>query len=87
MPALELSLSDYYFPRAVWLGHRTCRERRAVYRGIRGFVSGVADEIKKRGYSRRVRVNMASEVSTELGPLKRGPILPSGGAKALGDQQ
>jgi hypothetical protein len=64
-------LSEYYFPRAVWLGHRTCSIVEHFIEKSEDLYRELADEIKKRGYSRRVRVNMAERVSTELGPLKR----------------
>jgi hypothetical protein len=48
----------------------------------------LADEIKRRGYSRRVRVNMAERVSAELGPLKREAVSSlQEELKYSGDQQ
>jgi hypothetical protein len=67
-------LSDYYFPRAVWLDHRTCRSVEQFIEEAEGLYPEFADEIKKRGYSRRVRTNMAERVSAELGPLKREAV-------------
>src|SRR4028118_619240 len=55
-------LSDYYFPRAVWLGHRTCRSVDQFIEVSEDLYQELADEIKKRGYSRRLRVNMAERV-------------------------
>jgi len=67
-------LSDYYFPRAVWLDHRTCRSVEQFIEESEDLYLELADEIKKRGYSRRVRVSMAERVSAELGPLKREAV-------------
>ena len=67
-------LSDYYFPRAVWLDHRTCRSVEQFIEEAEGLYPELAEEIKKRGYSRRVRTNMAERVSAELGPLKREAV-------------
>ena len=67
-------LSDYYFPRAVWLSHRTCRSVEQFIEVSEALYQELADDIKRRGYSRRVRVNMAERVSAELGPLKREAV-------------
>ena len=67
-------LSDYYFPRAVWLDHRTCRSVEQFIEESEDLYPELADEIKKRGYSRRVRTRMAERVSAELGPLKREAV-------------
>jgi hypothetical protein len=67
-------LSDYYFPRAVWLDHRTCRSVEQFIEESEGLYPELAEGIKKRGYSRRVRTNMAERVSAELGPLKREAV-------------
>jgi hypothetical protein len=81
-------LSDYYFPRAVWLGYRTCRSVEQFIEVSEDLYQELADEIKKRGYSRRVRVNMAERVSTELGPLKREAVSSlREELKRSGDQQ
>ena len=63
--------SDYYFPRAVWLDRRTCKSIERFIEKSEGLYSELADEIRERGYSPRVRANMAERVSVELGPLKR----------------
>ena len=67
-------LSDYYFPRAVWLDHRTCRSVEMFIEESEDLYLELADEIKKRGYSKRVRASMAGRVSAELGPLKREAV-------------
>lgn len=67
-------LSDYYFPRAVWLDHSTCRSVERFIEKSEGLYLELADEIKNRGYSRRVRASMAERVSAELGPLKREAV-------------
>jgi hypothetical protein len=66
--------SDYYFPRAVWLDRRTCTSIEKFIEKSEGLYSELADEIKRRGYSPRVRANMAERVSAELGPLKKEVI-------------
>jgi hypothetical protein len=63
--------SDYYFPRAVWFDRRTCTSIEKFIEKSEGLYSELADEIKRRGYSPRVRANMAERVSAELGPLKK----------------
>ena len=67
-------LSYYYFPRAVWLDLETCQSIEEFIKQSEVLYSEFADEIRDRGYSRRVKVNMAARVSTELGPLKREAI-------------
>ena len=67
-------LSDYYFPRAVWLGHRTCRSVEQFIEVSEALYLELADEIKRRGYSRRVKSRMAERVSAELGPLKKQAV-------------
>ena len=67
-------LSEYYSPRAVWLGHRTCRSVEQFIEVSEALYQELVGEIKRRGYSRRVRVNMAERVSAELGPLKREAV-------------
>ena len=67
-------LSEYYPPRAVWLDHRTCRSVEQFIEASEGLYGELADGIKRRGYSRRVRVNMAERESAELGPLKREAV-------------
>ena len=62
--------SDYYFPRAVWFDRRTCTSIEKFIEKSEALYSELADEIKRRGYSPRVRANMAERVSAELGPLK-----------------
>ncbi len=66
--------SDYYAPRAVWLDLRTCKAIEEFIETSQSLYSEFADEIRDRGYSRRVKVNMAERVSTELGPLKREAV-------------
>jgi hypothetical protein len=63
--------SDYYFPRAVWFDRRTCTDIEKFIKKSEALYSELADEIKRRGYSPRVRANMAERVSAELGPLKK----------------
>ncbi len=67
-------LSDYYFPRAVWFDRRTCNTIEKFIEKSEGLYSEFADEIRERGYSRRVRANMAERVSTELGPLRKEAV-------------
>jgi hypothetical protein len=67
-------LSDYYFPRAVWLDHRTCKSIEQFIEKSESMYSEFVDEIRERGYSRRVRVNMAERLSAELGPLKKEAV-------------
>ena len=67
-------LSAYYFPRAVWLDRRTCKSTEKFIEKSEGLYSEFADEIRKRGYSRRVRAYIAERVSAELGPLRREAI-------------
>ena len=67
-------LSEYYSPRAVWLDHRTCRSIEQFVEEAEDLYLELADGIKKRGYSRRVRANMAERVSAQLGPLKKEAV-------------
>ena len=66
--------SDYYAPRAVWLDLRTCNAIEEFIETSEGLYSEFADEIRERGYSRRVKASMAERVSAELGPLKREAV-------------
>lgn len=66
--------SDYYAPRAVWLDLRTCNAIEEFIETSEGLYSEFVDEIRDRGYSRRVKANMAARVSAELGPLKREAV-------------
>ena len=66
--------SDYYAPRAVWLDLRTCKAIEEFIETSEGLYSEFVDEIRDRGYSRRVKASMAARVSAELGPLKREAV-------------
>ena len=66
--------SDYYSPRAVWFELRTCKSIEKFIETCDSLYSEFADKISKRGYSRRVRANMAERVSTELGPLRKEAV-------------
>ena len=67
-------LSDYYFPRAVWLDRRTCESVEKFIEKSSSMYSEFTAEIRERGYSRRVKSGMAERVSAELGPLKREAV-------------
>jgi len=66
--------SDYYFPRAVWFDRRTCNTIEKFIEKSEALYSEFSDEIRERGYSRRVKANMAERVSTELGPLRKEAV-------------
>ncbi len=68
------AFSDYYFPRAVWLDRSTCKTIEKFIEKSEGLYSEFADDIRKRGYSRRVRANMAERVNAELGPLTKKAV-------------
>jgi hypothetical protein len=67
-------LSDYYFPRVVWLDRGTCESIEQFIERSEGMYSEFVDEIRRRGYSRRVKARMAERVSAELGPLKKEAV-------------
>jgi hypothetical protein len=67
-------LSDYYFPRVVWLDRGTCESIEQFIESSEGMYSEFVDEIRRRGYSRRVKAKMAERVSAELGPLKKEAV-------------
>jgi hypothetical protein len=67
-------LSDYYFPRVVWLDRGTCESIEQFIERSDGMYSEFVDEIRRRGYSRRVKAKMAERVSAELGPLKKEAV-------------
>ncbi len=66
--------SEYYLPRAVWLDRRTCKSIEKFIEKSEELYSAFADEIRRRGYSPRVRASMAARISAELGPLKKEVI-------------
>lgn len=66
--------SDYYAPRAVWLDLRTCTTIEEFIETSEDLYSEFVDEIRDRGYSRRVKTSMAERISAELGPLKREAV-------------
>jgi hypothetical protein len=63
--------SNYYSPRSVWFERQTCKAIEKFIETCEALRSEFVDEISKRGYSRRVRANMAERASTELGPLRK----------------
>ena len=58
----------------MWLDHRTCRSVEQFIEISEALYLELADEINRRGYSRRLRVKMAERVSAELGPLKKEAV-------------
>ena len=67
--------SDYYSPRSVWFERTTCKAIENFIETGDSLYSEFADQISKRGYSRRVRASMAERLSTELGPLRKEAVL------------